>query len=217
MTAHRLRAWLATGLLALGIGACRDADVSRQTVAAWPPKVGQPFPDMTVLDHEGHRVLLSSFRGKVLLVEPIGMSCAGCIGFCGGEEYGAFEGVEPQQGLASIDEYFERFADGADIDDPHIAIIQMLFFNLAEQTPTIADAGKWARHFQVDRRPNHHVLIGPESLRDKTYPNIPGYWLVDKEFVLRSDATGHHPPSNLYSDLLPMLPELLHDEASVPP
>ena len=207
---------IALGLATLLPCGCQDADVSPATIASWPPVVGQPLPDMTVLDHRGQRVKLSSFKGRVLLVEPIGMSCPACVAYCGGGTHGAFEGAEPQQGVDSIDENLERFADGTEIDDPNIAVIQMLFFNMSLQNPTQLEAAKWARHFQIDRSPNHFVVIGPESLRNKTYSKVPGYWLVDKDFVVRCDATGHHPPSNLYTDLLPMVPELLSAEASAP-
>ena len=80
--------------------------------------------------------------------------------------------------------------------------------------PTQAEAAKWAHHFRIDDRPNHYVVIGPEALRQKTFAKIPGYWLVDKNLVLRCDATGHHPPSSLYEDLLPIVPELLDEAAS---
>ena len=40
----------------------------------WPPSVGQMYPDLELKDHNGETVHLSSFRGKVLLIEPIGMT-----------------------------------------------------------------------------------------------------------------------------------------------
>lgn len=197
------------------LSACQDASVPPTTIANWPPAVGQRLPDMTVLDHKGQPVTLASFEGRVLLIEPIGMGCRGCIGLCGGHERGPFQGTPPQQGLASIDDYFAQYADGADIDDPNLAVIQMLFFHQG-QTPKLADAAQWARHFGIDERPNHYVVIGPEPLRQRTFRSIPGFWLVDKNLVVRCDAAGHHPPSNLYADLLPMVPELLRAEPSAP-
>ena len=44
---------------------------------------------------------------------------------------------------------------------------------------------------------------------DATYRMIPGFQLVDRDFVLRSDSTGHRPTHNLYTELLPMVGELL--------
>ena len=216
MTSHRFGFSILLGLLVLLPSACQQADESPAVPATWPPEVGQTFPDMTVLDHEGQKVALSSFKGRVLLFEPIGMNCPACIGFCGGAEYGAFDGAQPQAGLGSIAENFERFAGGVDIDDENIAVIQMLFFSGSMKTPTQAEAQRWAEHFQIERHPNHYVVIGPEALRQKTYDSIPGYWLVDRNFVLQCDATGHHPASNLYTDLLPMVPKLLRVAAGAP-
>jgi len=38
---------------------------------------------------------------------------------------------------------------------------------------------------------------------------IPGFFLIDKDFILRSDSTGHRPKHNLYTQLLPELSVLL--------
>ncbi|MFT5051226.1 MAG: cytochrome oxidase Cu insertion factor (SCO1/SenC/PrrC family) [Chlamydiales bacterium] len=41
---------------------------------SWPPTRGEAYPDVALLDHRGDEVQLSSFKGKVLLVELIGMT-----------------------------------------------------------------------------------------------------------------------------------------------
>jgi len=41
---------------------------------AWPPVAGEQYPDLQLLDHRGETVQLSDFAGKVILVEPIGMT-----------------------------------------------------------------------------------------------------------------------------------------------
>ena len=61
----RLPAVLALTLLA-GCGGGLDFD--------WPPQVGQRYPDVTLRGLDGERVSLSDFEGKVLLIEPIGMT-----------------------------------------------------------------------------------------------------------------------------------------------
>lgn len=38
---------------------------------------------------------------------------------------------------------------------------------------------------------------------------IPGFHLVDRDFILRRDATGHRPRHSLFGDLLPMVAELV--------
>ena len=186
-------------------------------IAPWPPVVDQPFPDLTAPDHRGERVRLSSLRGKVLLIEPIGMSCPGCVAFCGGQEYGAFEGHAPQQGLGSLESYFGEYTGGVDLGDEDITVVQMLFFNPAMQTPTVEEATRWHEHFRLAERQNHIVLIGPESIREASYASVPGYWLVDRDFVLRTDSTGHNPRDDLYSELMPLVPKLLARAASAAP
>ena len=44
------------------------------SVSPWPPEVGKPYPDLNLYDHRGNLVKLSQFKGKVLLIEPIGMT-----------------------------------------------------------------------------------------------------------------------------------------------
>ncbi|MDV6032997.1 MAG: hypothetical protein F9B45_23510 [Phycisphaera sp. RhM] len=58
----------------------------------------------------------------------------------------------------------------------------------------------------MDRDANQIVLRGdPSMLSRQTYEMIPGFQLIDRDFVLRSDSCGHHPHDDLYKDLLPML------------
>ncbi len=40
---------------------------------AWPPKVGEKFPDLKLVDQTGERVSMSSLKGKTIIVEAVGM------------------------------------------------------------------------------------------------------------------------------------------------
>ena len=40
----------------------------------WPPVVDETYPDLELTDFRGDVFKLSSLRGKVLLIEPIGMT-----------------------------------------------------------------------------------------------------------------------------------------------
>jgi len=71
----------------------------------WPPEKNRTYPDLELIDQEGNVTRLSDFRGQVILLEPVGIPCQACVAFSGGHEAGAFENVEPQSGLQSIDEY----------------------------------------------------------------------------------------------------------------
>lgn len=67
----------------------------------------------------------------------------------------------------------------------------------------------WAKHFQMERQDHKIVLRGdPSMLGQETHEMIPGFHLIDRDFILRSDSCGHHPTDNLYTDLLPLLRRL---------
>ena len=40
----------------------------------WPPEAGQEYPELELRNLDGEQVNLASYRGKVLLIEPIGMT-----------------------------------------------------------------------------------------------------------------------------------------------
>ena len=176
----------------------------------WPPIVGEPYPDLVLIDRDGRTVNLSSFRGAVLVIEPIGMTCSACQAFSGGHRFGSFGGVIPQKNLPSIEELFPQYAHGVSLSDGRLVFIQILFYDMNTGVPTANDVDRWIDHFQMDRSDNYYVfaapkrIIGPASFR-----MIPGFQLIDQDFVLRSDSTGHTPRDDLYTQLLPMVPSLL--------
>jgi len=94
----------------------------------WPPVVGQPYPDATFIDQDGNPVKLSSFKGSVLLIEPIGMTCAACQAFSGAHRYGALGGVTPQPGLPSIEQLFPQYTNNLSLRSSRFQFIQILFF-----------------------------------------------------------------------------------------
>ena len=177
----------------------------------WPPRLDSPYPDIELRDTNGNSVRLSSFKSKVLLIEPIGMGCPACIAFAGGnrDSRGGLDGRPAQGGLESIENYVERYARGASLEDSDLVFIHMLLYNHELKAPTQEDARRWEEHFGVSRR-NHLVLYGDERfITPESYEMIPGFQLVDRDFILRSDSTGHAPTHNLWKDLLPTLGEEL--------
>lgn len=172
--------------------------------------MGVPYPDATLIDQDGNPVKLSSFKGTVLLIEPIGMTCAACQAFSGAHSYGALGGVTPQKGLPAIEELFPQFTEGLSLRDPDIQFIQLLFYDMAMDAPTAQDVQDWTRQFRMERSDNYLVLAAPRSFQSRATSNmIPGFQLVDQEFILRADSTGHSPQHDLYSQLLPMVRQLL--------
>jgi hypothetical protein len=182
----------------------------------WPPRLGEPYPDLELIDQTGQPVRLSSFKGSVILIEPVGMTCPACQSFAGAHRLGSYEGVVPQEGLPSIEELLPRYAQGLSLSDDRIVFVQLLLYSMSMGPPTPADARQWAEHFRVDRAKNHVVLAGTkELLGPASYEMIPGFHLVDRNFILRVDSTGHQPRHSLFTELLPMVPRLLEESPVV--
>lgn len=214
---------LVAPLLALAVGFAVFADekkadekkVEKPALPAvpdpWPPVIGKPFPDIELVDQEGTATRISDFKGKVLLVEPVGMGCPGCQAFSGAlGKPGVFKGGSAQAGLPSFDEFLTKWAKVKPADE-RIVLVQLLLYDMSNsKAPTAEDGKAWAKHFGFTRKNNRVVLVGTEKLVNKaSYDMVPGFFLVDKGFVLRSDATGHNPKDNMYDKLAPMISKLL--------
>jgi hypothetical protein len=185
-----------------------------RAVVMWPPRLGEPYPDLELIDQTGQPVRLSSFKGSVILIEPVGMNCPACQSFAGAHRLGSYEGVAPQEGLPSIEELLPKYAGGVSLSDDRIVVVQLLLYSMSMGPPTPADARQWAEHFRVDRARNHVVLAGTKELMGQaSYDMIPGFHLVDRNFILRVDSTGHRPRHSLFTELLPMVPRLLEQPA----
>lgn len=185
---------------------------SSQAEVAWPPRAGQGFPDVQLVDQAGASVRLSRFRGKVILVEYIGMNCPACQAFAGAHDRGPLGKVRPQPGLDSIEKLFPAYTRGLSLDDERIVFVQVLLYDLSMGAPTSDDARRWARHFRPERSKGTVVLVPKKDLRSPgSYKLIPGFQLIDKNFAVRWDSTGHHPRHNLYKELLPAVRGLLEE------
>jgi hypothetical protein len=104
----------------------------------------------------------------------------------------------------------DRYARVSLADD-RLVYVQLLLYGLDMKAPTAADARAWAEHYRMDRSKNRVVLAGTsEFVNDASYAMIPGFQLVDKNFILRAESSGHRPRHDLYRELLPMIPQLLH-------
>lgn len=174
----------------------------------WPPALNHYYPGLELMSLSGQKVSFASFAGKVLLIEPIGMTCPGCQAYVGGHRKGGFGGVAPQPGVESMDEMLLK--NGISPLDKRLQRIQLILYSMSMQVPTQGDARKWADHFGFGRASNETLLIGDSRLiNSASYNMIPGFQLVDQNFVLQSDSTGHNPKSDLYAHLIPTLKKLL--------
>ena len=177
-------------------------------IGDWPPVAGNTFPDLILADQNGDTVRLSDFAGKLILIEYAAIPCEGCQAFAGGKEHGAFGGFRVQRGLESVETYAKRFA-GVELGSDDVVFVQLLLYGEDLSNPTQSEVTRWAEHFEMNRDENEIVLRADASmLSQKTYEMIPGFQLIDRDFVVRSDSCGHHPKDNLYTDLLPLLGQL---------
>jgi len=179
----------------------------------WPPRVGARYPNLQLLNSLGERVALETLAGKVILVEPIGMDCPACNAFAGGNRPGAsgFQGVTPQSGVLSIDEMLKEYADGISLADDRIVLVHLLLYRPGRDgPPDVRMAQLWAKHFGIEASENMLVLVGePYLIGPASFNMIPGFQLVDADFVLRFDSSGHHPKHDLWRELLPAIPSLV--------
>jgi hypothetical protein len=172
---------------------------------SWPPKLDEPYPDLQLTDENGSPVRLSDFKGKIILLELVGLPCKACQAYAGGHQFGPFQSVRPQQNLESIEKYARRFG-AVDLKNKEIVYVQLLLYGTSSRAPTLDEAKAWAKHFRMQRSDNRLVLVGaPSMVSPESYAMIPGFHLIDRNFILRRDAAGHQPTHNLYSDLLPEL------------
>lgn len=174
-------------------------------IGTWPPVKGERYPELLLRDHNGQQVRLSDFAGKVILMELVAVPCQGCQALAGGNERGGFAGVPVQRGLESIHQYARRFA-GVELGRDDVVFVQLLLYGRSMSSPTRAEVAGWAEHFRMTGSERTIVLQGDASMLGReTYQLIPGFHLIDEQFVLRYDSCGHHPEDDLYRDLLPAL------------
>lgn len=176
----------------------------------WPPQLNNYYPDLNLLATTGQRVKLSSYVGKILVIEPIGMSCPACQAWAGANRAGRrpYGNVQPQADLRSLDEMLAE--NGISTSDQRVVFVQLLLYNPQLQAPSLQEAQAWARNFGSDRGGNRIVLVGESNMiGNASYAMIPGFQLVDRDFILRSDATGHTPKHDLYRQLIPALKNML--------
>ena len=179
----------------------------------WPPRVGERYPNLQLLNSRGDRIALESLAGKIILVEPIGMDCPACNAFAGGNRPGSggFQGVKPQSGLPSIDQMLKQYAGGTSLADDRIALVHLLLYRPGRDgPPDVQMAQLWAKHFEIEASENMLILVGePYLIGTASFNMIPGFQLIDADFVLRFDSSGHHPTHDLWRELLPAIPSLV--------
>ena len=186
-------------------------DAGKTTLSPWPPVVGETYPDLELIDQMGNPFRLSALKGKVILLEPVGMTCPACQAFSGAHDTGPFGGGVAGRGLNSVHKLLPKYSNGFKIPHRDVVLVQVLLYDMRMGAPSAKDAAAWAKHFGLKMSRNEIVAVSPYDLRSKiAYNLIPGFQLIDRNFVLRSDSSGHHPKNNLYTHLFPLVPKLVN-------
>jgi hypothetical protein len=173
----------------------------------WPPTLNMPYPDLKLLNQDGKVTQLSQFKGKVILVEPIGMTCAGCNAFADSNGVGGFKGNAQQKGIPSLRKLMSDYAR-VKLPNRDVVVVHLLLYNQKMKPPTLKDAKAWAKHFDLNTYDNEYVLVGKK--KHQVYELIPGFQLIDRSFRLVSDSTGHRPLNDTYRHTFPMLGKLIN-------
>jgi hypothetical protein len=167
----------------------------------WPPRDGEIFPDIELVDAAGAIHRLNEFKGRPILVEFIGMTCLACQSWSGGQ----FEHPPAQGNGFSIEKDVAQYARNLNLSDKRVWFVQVLLYNMQMQTPTSEDVARWKKRYEINRGENYFVFAPKNDLRGRaSFDLIPGFQLVDHKMTVLKDATGHSPKDNLYTDLLPL-------------
>ncbi|PCJ99090.1 MAG: hypothetical protein COA45_06510 [Zetaproteobacteria bacterium] len=176
----------------------------------WPPILNQAYPDLELIDQDGESFKLSYLKGKVIIIEPIGMNCPACQAFSGAHDYGAFKNNAIEKHSQSFRKIFPLYAKGLELPSKDVIFVQLLLYDMRMGKPTPKNAREWARHFKIYKKNNHFVAVSPYDMRsDASFKMIPGFQLIDRNFILRIDSTGHSPKHGLYKHLIPMTPKFV--------
>lgn len=182
-----------------------------RAIVAWPPRLDQPYPDLTLPDDRGNPFRLSSLKGKIILLQPVDMRNPACQALSGAHrrDIGPYGAVTPQKGLESIAEYLQSYAS-VQLPHPRVYHVQVLMVNREGALPSVDEGRDWERHFQLAAGNHQLVLIGDEALfRAGWWQGAPGAQLIDQDFILRIDSTGAQPQHNLLFRLFPAVRQAL--------
>lgn len=181
----------------------------------WPPRLNQFYPDMELLNQDGRKTRLSDFRGQVIIIEPIATNCPVSQAYTGANKPGMnpYNICFPPQEVRSFDEQM-RDLTGYGLHTYGVVFVQLIVSNGTAKPPTVEDAKAWAKHFGLETKDKKYVLVASDDMVKKYWKStklmVPGFQLIDRAFVLRSDASGPLPKNDLYNHFFPLLTQMFY-------
>lgn len=189
-------------------------EVNSNYPTPWPPEMNKAYPDIALIDQNGNSFTLASFKGKVVVVEMVDMTSPISQAYSGAKTKGTYG-----SGEIKIDEFATDFSELVSketqgtitLPSKDIVLVKIIFFNDRAEQAKPEDAQMWAQHFGYKREDNMIVAVPQKDLRGKVSDKlIPGFQLIDKNFLLRVDSAGPEPKHNLQFRLLPMVSTLVN-------
>lgn len=178
---------------------------------SWPPVENRLYPDMELYNQDGQLTRLSDLSGNVIIVQPVAMGCPLSQAYSGANQNGKapFKKCFPNSGIVAFSQRMNEYT-GLTMKTPGLVFVQILFYNMQNEPPTIDDARQWANHFDLRTSNNQYVLVAtPEMVTRKSAMLIPGFQLIDRTFNLRCDSTGILPKRSLYLHFFPTLQNVI--------
>lgn len=179
----------------------------------WPPVMNKSFPEISLVDSNGQSFKLSDFSGKVIIVEYVDMNSPLSHSYSGAKTKGTYGGTrhtfdESTQSLEDM--VVKENAGQLALPHPDIIVLKVVIYNEAGQQAKPEDAQAWAQHFGLTRENNYIVAVPEKDIRGyDTNQLIPGFQLIDKDFLLRVDSSGANPKHSLQFRLVTLIPTLL--------
>ncbi|MBI1301514.1 MAG: hypothetical protein GC137_07635 [Alphaproteobacteria bacterium] len=180
----------------------------------WPPAMNMIYPDLKLVDYTGQAFDLSSYAGRVIIMEYIDMNDPISQAQSGAGVVGALPGTYVEQDETNSETFEEVFRKTAlaDITLPNANLlhIKVIVYGSNGAQASVDDAEKWAKHFDLKKSDNFIVAVPEKDFRGKeTLQILAGYQLLDKNLVLRADSAGVTPKHNLRLTLIPLAEKLI--------
>ncbi len=194
----------------------KGGQLNKNLPEIWPPKMNNVYPDFAMIDQEGREFLLSSLKGKVIIVEYIDISSPVSQAQSGARKFGAYYAASS----SDIDEYAKPFAEvlkkntsgSIVLPNDNIIELKIIIYGEGGGAGTRDDAQQWAQHFNLKKSDNVIVAVTKNDFRGKESDVIiSGFQLLDKNMLLRVDSSGATPKHSLAMTLVPLVPKLIRN------